>query len=220
VTAPLLEAGTESAIRQRVAALEAATGAEVVAAVIARADAYPEIPWKAFALGASLAALVAATAAVLEPGWDAAGAVAQTTVATLAAGAAAALATLWIAPFARLFLPRERREAEVRQYAQAMFLESGLHQAAGRNGILLLVSLFEHRVVVIADPAAPARLGPADLDPVVAAITARLADGSPGAALLDGLAKLEETLATRGFRGRPGDVDEISNAVIQQRGPA
>ncbi len=220
MTAAFLDAQAETAVRQRVAALERATGVEVVAAVIARADSYPEIPWKAFALGASLAALAAAIAALLEPGWEAAGAVVETAVAMLATGAAAALATVWVTPFARLFLARSRRETEVLQHAQAMFLESGLPRTAPRNGILLLVSLFEHQVVVVSDPGARDRIGPAGLEPVVAAVTARLSQGSLKDALLDGLAALESVLAARGFHGQPGGANEIPDAVIQQRGPA
>jgi putative membrane protein len=220
VTGVFLDAQAETAIRQRVADLERATGVEVVAAVIARADSYPELPWKAFALGVSLAALATVTAALLEPGWEAAGTMVETAVAALAAGAAAALATVWIAPWARLFLAQSRREAEVLQYAQAMFLESGLLKTAQRNGILLLVSLFEHQVVVVADPGARDRIGATGLDPVVAAVTAQLKQGALKDALLDGLARLEEALTARGFRPRPGDVNEIANSVIQQRGPS
>ena len=36
---------------------ERVTGAQVVAAVVGKADDYPDIPWRAFALGAGLAAL-------------------------------------------------------------------------------------------------------------------------------------------------------------------
>lgn len=220
MTAVYLDSQAESAVRQRVAAIEAATGVEAVAAVIARADSYPEIPWKAFALGASAAALVAAAATLLEPGWEGARAVVETAVLTLAAGAAAALATVWIPPFARLFLPRSRRESEVLQYAQATFLESGLAGTARRNGILLLVSLFEHQVVAVTDPVTRERLGATGLDPVVSSVTARLAGGELKDALLDGLAKLEALLVAQGFRGQAGDVNEVADAVIQKRGPA
>src|SRR5687767_10895581 len=38
-------------INSLVARFEAATGIQAVAAVVAKADAYPEIPWKAYAIG-------------------------------------------------------------------------------------------------------------------------------------------------------------------------
>ena len=50
-------------------ALEARTGVEVVTAVVGKCDGYPEIVWKAFALGASLAALVVIALDVVRPDW-------------------------------------------------------------------------------------------------------------------------------------------------------
>jgi putative membrane protein len=220
VTGTLLDAQAEIELKQRIAALESTTGVEAVVSVIARADSYPEIPWKAFALGASLASLAAVAAVLLEPGWEAAEAVAETAVAALAAGGAAALATVWIAPFARLFLPRARRQAEVLQYAQALFLEAELHRTLRRDGILLLVSLFEHEVVVLADRGVREKLGSAGLEPVIAATTARLARGLLKDALLEGLARLEQALAAHGLRAQPGDANELPDSVIQQRRPS
>ena len=219
MTAALLDAEAEAAIRQRVAALEAATGVEAVSAVIARADSYPEIPWKAFALGASLAALATVSLALREPGWEAFEAVVETATVVLAAGAAAALATIWIAPFARLFLPRSRREGEVLQFAQALFLEAGLFKTARGDGILLLVSLFERQVTVVADRGIRDRVGNPEFDSVVAAVTERLARGHLKDALLDGLARLETVLAARGFHAQAGKANEIPDSVIQ-RGPS
>lgn len=209
------DAQAEAAVQKRVTGLEAATGIEVVSAVIARADSYPEIPWKAFALGASLAALASIGAALLDPGWDASHAILEATSAVLATGAAAAVATLWMAPFARLFLPRQRREGEVLQYAQALFLETGMFRTSRHEGVLVLVSLFERQVVVVADRGVRDRLANTDLDSVIAAATRRLANGALKEGLLEGLARLEEVLIERGFQARPGRANEISDAVIR-----
>ena len=215
---PFLDAREASEVRERVARLEAATGIESVTAVIARADSYPEIPWKAFALGASLSALVTAAWAWHEPGWEASAAVVRTVVAVLAAGGAAALATMWIAPFARLFLPRAHREVEVLQYAQALFLERELFKTRRHDGILLLVSLFERQVAVVADHGVRDKVGANKLASVVAAVTSRIADGEIKDAMVAGLERLEEVLLAHGFSGAPGRRNEIPDDVVQQRG--
>jgi putative membrane protein len=217
VTGELLDPAAQAAITERVAALESATGVELVAAVIPRADSYPEIPWRAFALGASLAGAAAFAHALLEPGWSAFHAAAGTAVAMLATGGAAALLTVWSAPFARLFLPRARRQAEVLQHAQATFLEGELHRTRRRDAILLLVSLFEHEVVLLPDRGIRERLTAAELAPVVSAVTARLADGQLRDALLEGIARLQEALAARGLRAQPGEANEIADDVLQGR---
>ena len=48
----LLTATDKQAIEARVAALEKQLGIEIVTVVTAKSDDYPEIVWKAFALGA------------------------------------------------------------------------------------------------------------------------------------------------------------------------
>ena len=53
-------------LKGRVAEAEARTGAQLVVAVIDRCDAYPELPWKAFALGVATTSL-AAWAVALTP---------------------------------------------------------------------------------------------------------------------------------------------------------
>ena len=67
----MAEAGATEAgrVAARVAALERAHGIEVVTASIAKADVYPELPWRAGALAASLTALCVAIGDVLRPDW-------------------------------------------------------------------------------------------------------------------------------------------------------
>lgn len=216
MTGALLDPQQALAVQQRGAALEAATGVEAVTAVIARADSYPEIPWKAFALGTSVAALAMTASGLHARDWEAAYALVETATVILAAGATAAIATLWIAPFARLFLPRHRSEGEVLQYAQALFLEAGLFRTTRRDGILLLVSRFERQVAVIADLGIREKVGGPELDAVVAAVTAQLARGNLQEALVDGLDSLEKLLISRGFRPLAGKANEIPDSVIQR----
>jgi len=74
--------------------------------------------------------------------------------------------------------------------------------------------------VVIADHGVRDKVGTAALDPVVAAVTVQLARGQLKDALIDGLARLEETLVARGFRPQAGDTSELSDAVTQRREPS
>ena len=115
-------------IRIRAAAerLEARTGVQVLAAVIGKADHYPEVPWKAFALAASLAALVLAVQSLLDPPWLLPVNAAAYALVALAVGAVGALGVSALPPLARRFVSRERRVGEVEQYARAFFLERGL----------------------------------------------------------------------------------------------
>jgi len=208
----------EERIGELVAALEARTGVQVLAAVVGKSDVYPEAPWKAFALAASLATLVLAVRAVIDPPWlgplDAA--LAAGTV--LGVGTAAALLTTLLPPFARLFLPATRLEAETDQYARALFLEREVFRTARRTGVLLFVSLFERRVVILPDAGVAARLDGGAMAEIVARMTPHLARGDRCNALVEGIAALEAALRKAGFAGEVGAPDEIRDELIQEKG--
>jgi len=214
----MLNASEREAIDARVAAIEAATGAEVVTAVIGKSDAYPELPWTAFAAGASLAALAAVVVAALRPAWAAADGTLLAATTILGAGGVCALTAVFVPAFARLFLRGARRDLEVGQYARSLFLERELFRTRGRIGLLLLVSLFERRVELLADTGFDGRIGAGEWARVVARMTPRLVAGDPGAALLEGLAGLEETLARAGFRAGVHDVNELPDPPVEAEG--
>lgn len=207
------------AIDARIAGVEARTGAQIVTAVIGKADSYVELPWKAFALGAALAAFALALADAARPGGLIAPTALGYAVAVLGAGAAGALACVFVPALARLFLRPTRRDLEVRQYAQSLFLTRELFRTRGRTGILVLVSLFERKVEILADVGLRDRVGAADWDRVIASMAPRLRAGRPAEALQAGLAAIEELLAARGFRPGAGGADELPDRPVEERGP-
>ncbi len=192
-------------IAERAARLEARTGVQVAAAVVGRCDAYPEIPWKAFALFSGLALFAASL-------WHPDAVLGGLTF--LLGGAAAALATVFLPGFARLFLDAARREAETRQYAAAFFLANGLSRTQRRRAVLVLVGVFERSVVVLPDSGLA--LAEAELQEVIARMTPQLAAGRVAPALREGLDALEALLAAKGFAG--GGTDEIAQEVFEEKG--
>jgi putative membrane protein len=148
----------QSLLSARVAGLETRTGAQAVAAVIGKSDSYAEAPWKAFALGAALAALYSAARSLIVYDWEAGDSALWHAVVILGSGALLALLAVLLEPVARLFTDRRRRDLEVTQYAKTLFFDRGLDRTRGRIGILLLVSLFERKVVILADDGFEARI--------------------------------------------------------------
>jgi putative membrane protein len=208
------------AVDAAVARVEARTGVQVVTAVIGKSDSYPELPWKAFALGASLAALAVVAIDAWRPSWTTSATALLHVVATVGAGAAAALGAVLFPPFARLFLRSTRRDAEVRQYAEGLFLRRELDRTVQRTGLLILISLFERRVEIVPDAGFRGRVTDAEWQTVVARMTARLRDESPAAALQDALAAVEALLAERGYAVGAGVAvaNELPNEPIEERG--
>lgn len=212
----ILSAGDKQAITARVAALEKAQGVEVVTLVAAKSDTYPEAVWKAFALGASLTALAVVVAEVLRPDWVSTGAVLSAALAILGVGATCALATVYVPGFARLFVRESRQALEVTQHARAEFVERGLAGTRQRTAILLLASILERRVVIVADRGLDRVVSQAEWDAVIAQMTARLAQGQVGAALLAGLDAIEALLAGKGVPR--GDANAFADGPIEEPG--
>ncbi len=190
----------------RVAAFEAATGVQLVTTMLPRCDDYPEIPWKAFAAGVAFGTLIAMLS-LLVPGLGVLRALADLTpemplVLVLGAGLVSGGIAIAVPPAARLFLSAARAEGEVRQTAQALFLEHELFKTGTRTGVLMLVSAFEHRVVVLADRGLRAQLPDGAFDEVVAAMTETLRSTAWSAAFTAGIEKLEAIVRAHGFVGR------------------
>ena len=88
---------------------------------------------------------------------------------------------------------------------------SGLVETRERTGILIFVSLLEHRVVVLADRGIHARVAEGTWDGVVARIVTGIRAGRAEEGLADGIRACGEILAGR-LPGRPDDRNELPNA--------
>jgi uncharacterized membrane protein len=206
------------AVEARIARVEARTGVEVVAAVVGSSDGYPEIVWKAFALGIATAALVVVALDLVRPDWAGEYATWFNVVPVLAAGAVSALLAIAVPEYARLFVNRPRAAAEVRQFAQAMFLERQLFRTRSRNGVLVLASLFERHVEIVADIGFDGRVDAVQWRSVVDTMTPALAAGRPADAFVRALERIEELLADKGFARDPSGGDDLANRPIETQG--
>jgi putative membrane protein len=205
-------------IKARTAALEAHAGVQVVTAVVGKADHYVELPWKAFALGAVFAALALVVADWLRPEWVGAHVALMHVLTILGVGGVSALLAIYVPVYARLFLTNLRRDSEVRHYAQSMFLRRELFNTRDRNGILVLVCLFEHKVEILSDTGLHGRVGEPQWRSVIARMTPALAAGRIGEALLQGLARLDEILREKGPKPQADATNELGDGPIEERG--
>jgi len=212
-----LDQRESAALEQAIAGLEAQTGVQLVTAVIGKADSYVELPWKAFALGTAFAALALVVADALSPRWTGADSALIFAVAILGAGAVSALLAVAAPAYARLFLRATRRDLEVRHYAQAFFLRRELFATRGRNGILLLVALFERKVEILPDVGLHARFDRTDWRTVIDAMTPLLRERRCFGALQQGVGRLQALLLAKGMSAASGG-NELADRPIQETG--
>ena len=201
-------------IATRVAELEGRTGTQVVTAVIGKSDSYPEAPWKAFALGAGVGALAGIICQLAGGGWPADAFQTAHVLVILGCGAFLALLAILFSPVARVFVDRTRRDLEVTQFAQALFFRRGMDRTRGRVGILLLVSLFERKVVILADEGFDGRIDSGDWGALTRRLTVLLRHGTTIVALRAGLDAMEAMLLERGFSSSTSDY-ALPDAVLE-----
>ncbi len=113
----------------------------------------------------------------------------------------------------RLFTPRRQMCDEVTERARAVFFDQRVHHTAGATGVLLYVSLYERKAVVLADQAIVDKLGPNALQDVCDTLTAHLRRSHPTDALCQAIAAVGEKLAAV-LPGAADDVNELPDALV------
>jgi putative membrane protein len=188
------------AIEKRVARIERRAGVQVVVSVVGKCDAYVELPWKAFAMGAALAGLALVVLDALRPGWITRDTVLVHVIVLLAAAGASALLAVFVPDYARLFLRRSRRDAETQAYARSVFLRRELFATPRRDAVLLMMSRFERSVTILPDRGLDETVAPREWDAVIARMLPTLAARRVAEALLQGLDGIEQVLLAKGHR--------------------
>ncbi len=200
--AELLDERRAAAIAAVVREAERATSGEIVPVVVERSDAYAELRLGGAAL---LAFASGALALFLDP------ALAPWLVPTQLGVFVAAAWLLGRPALLRALVPGDVLERRVERAAALAFHDAGLVETSGRTGILIFVSLLEHRVVVLADRGIHARVEAGTWDVVVARVVAGIREGRAEHGLADGIRACGEILAAH-LPIRPGDRNELANA--------
>jgi putative membrane protein len=186
-------------IEAAVRAAELRTSGEIVPSVVDRSDDYTGVR-----IGSAAAFAFAAGALVL-------GAPLEPRLWMLPVQAVALLLGYWITgqrEVLRLLVPARLGEECTKQAAGLAFLDFGLAETRDRTGILIYVSLLEHRVVVLADRGIDRHVEPGTWDGVVAKILSGIRAGRAEDGLCDAISTCADVLAAR-FPRRADDVNEI-----------
>lgn len=199
--------GARKRVTATIKEVEAGTSAEVVVAVRNASGSYRDIDYL-FGFAASFGALLVL---LFHPFEFATEGMPFEVVAAFAFGSVFCAKAR---PLRRALAPRTRRERSCRDAARAAFVELGVGRTRERNGILVLVSLFERRVSLVADVGIdPAKLGP-EWGARVAALEGSLAAGASLDRFVDALRALGPVLGAA-MPHRDDDVNELSDEVAE-----
>jgi putative membrane protein len=204
------------AIQSAVREAEARTSGEIVPYVVARSDEYPSAAWKGAALGALLAPFVALALHRWSDIWGIPLAWWMTLPAPVG-GAFGYLLTAWLPPVRRWMAGEAALEARSRLRAAAAFLEQEVFRTRDRTGILLFLSLFERRVVLLADSGIHQKVEEGQWEAITRRLAAEIRAGRPGPGLLEAIQACGELLERHGVARRADDQDELSNELRRER---
>jgi putative membrane protein len=119
--------------------------------------------------------------------------------------------TAWLK---RLFISRREIEEEVQEAAMVNFFRNGLYKTRDATGVLIFISIFEHKVWVLADHGINAIVAPDQWETVVSRITNGIRNKQAAPAICESVATVGNLLAEQ-FPIKPDDTNELSSLIIE-----
>lgn len=119
----------------------------------------------------------------------------------------------------RLFIRKERAAAEVERAAFTHFFAAGLHNTRDATGVLIYISVLERRVWILGDRGINERIPPQTWQESVRRLTTGIKEKRQCAALCATIEEID-TLLHAHFPPKDDDGNELSDLIIQGKGPA
>jgi putative membrane protein len=115
----------------------------------------------------------------------------------------------------RVFVSRKEMDIEVEEAAVTHFFQHGLYRTREKNGILLFISVFEHKVWILADQGINEKVPEGHWDAIVSRLTEGIRRRQTAAAICRAINTIGEELKQH-FPARSDDTDELQNLIIEK----
>ena len=220
-----LSAEDHAKVTAAVTEAELSTAGEIVTVVARRSDKYNDVAAHAGVLAMLTAlavlsvwpAIAERLAAPFHDPWvEAATPHALLTVALVLAAVAFLVGRYALQPMAmRMALtPAATKTRRVRARARDLFRASAEQRTAGATGVLLYLSLDEHRAELIAEAAIHSKVAPEVWGEAMAALVAAVKDGRPGDGMAEAVRQIGLVLAEH-FPRAHDDRNELPDRLIE-----
>ncbi len=212
---PILTEADQERIREAVDHAETQTAGEIVPYITVRSGRYEIAFWRGGAMGALVSGAIGLLIAWLYDGWGLGWLYSAWGMAlVMALGGALSASLVGSIPSLHRWMAGPGRIAQrVHRRAEAAFLEEEVFLTRDRTGILLFVSLFEHRIEVIGDAGINKVVGQEEWEEVVHRIRSGIKDGRFADGLVDAIKMCGDLLHRSGVGIRDDDDDELSDEV-------
>ncbi len=211
-TKSMFTEGEMDRIAQAVRQAEANTSGEIVPYFIERSDRYEEAVWRGAGLTALLVLIVFASLRFFTDLWIPIDSV-ELALLTIAAGGLGTVLVATIAPLKRFFAGQNLIDHRVALRAADAFIAEEVFKTRDRTGILIFLSLEEHKVLVVGDRGINEKVDRSEWEDVVARIVRGINSGRPADGLADAIIQCGVLLEKHGFKRRSDDVDELPNRL-------
>ncbi|MFM6832436.1 MAG: TPM domain-containing protein [Novosphingobium sp.] len=222
---PTMTEADHKLVSDAVAAAEAQSAGEIVTIVTPRSDSYHDVAlvWAALVAFAALCALEIAPLFYLGLVERVLGLWAHEWAPRAVMGLALTVATLKFAgmyllmrftPLGRWLTPRKVRNGRVRTRALTCFRVGAESRTSGRTGVLIYLSLAEHRAEIIADAAIASKVSPETWGIAMKAMLDPLRQGQMAQGMAAAVAEVGKVL-TEHFPRSDNDVNELPDRLIE-----
>lgn len=214
-----------AAVTAAVMEAERATDGEIVTIVAARSDAYHDVAlhWAVLAMLLPIAVLAVRPDWLLTllggvfGGWRLAPDLSEIITALLMIATLVFLLAVLLlrhAPLRDALTPPATKTRRVRRRAIALFKAGTDRRTVRRTGVLLYVSLAEHRAEIVADASLHGKVAPEVWGRAMAELVGHLKQGRPGEGMAVAVARLGEILADHLPR-TASDTNEVPDRLIE-----
>lgn len=197
------------------------TSGEIVPLVVQRSGNYDSLQPRATLLGALLGGVLGLIGLVLQlPSADSYDAITlnlefllSAVAPVLIGGFGLGLLSTKSSALLRLILPPEAIDDALRARAQRAFLEHELFNTRDRTGILIMVSLDEHRVTVLADSGINQKVENSTWDECVDLVLTGIKAGQFGEGMANAIRRCGDIVTDAGFTIKDDDINELSDSL-------
>jgi putative membrane protein len=207
-TSKLFPAADRDRINAAVKEAEKKTSGEIVPYVVDMSDTYEVAEWRAGVLLGVMGIAVFAGLRRFTDAWLPLDFL-EVSLVTMFAAAAGAFLTHIIPPLQRLFAGKHLMDRRVRQRAAQAFIAEEVFATRDRTGIMIFVSLLEHKVLVLGDTGIHAKVEQSDWDGIVGRLVSAIRTGKPSEGMIDAIRSCGSLLEAHGVARRPDDTDEL-----------
>lgn len=207
-------------IKDAVARAEKKTSGEIVPVIVPRSESYEVALWKGGGMAGGLALTFAMLVFHFYQGWGLAWLHTGWGMASLTLGAALAggLLGAYVPPVTRMLAGGDALARAVHRRAMKAFVDEEVFNTRDRTGILLFISLLEHRIEVLGDAGINEQVTPDEWVDVVRRVRDGIRRGDVAGGLEQAIDLCGELLERSGVDRRPDDANELPDRLRTREG--